>query len=166
MTPIELDRATLLSFFDEEVNLFARSWQNLKQPEALKAACHAALWAWTLDEHLRKTKGPAYDGPKGFICADPAGAIALGLRCARQRLFHHAADLMQITHGWATGLMMPGGATIPASEVSWRPLADLPTPPARHRNASLDRAYRTRLEGQLVRGTFADALGFFRHVPP
>jgi hypothetical protein len=52
---------------------------------------------------------------------------------------------------------------VPASEVSWRRLAELPAPD--RPDETLDEMYRQHLEGKLVRGTYAEARDFFRRIP-
>jgi hypothetical protein len=153
------ERVRLQKFFQEEVDLYNMHTRHKDdEDDALKAVCHAIMWACCLDEHHSKRSGATY---QLFRDSDPDGEQLNGVRYARNRALHQFAEVVKIV----------GGATLPAPfpaplfEITWKLVTELPPPDPGFPNYNLRIFYEKHLQDMPVRFTFDALTTFFGKVP-
>jgi hypothetical protein len=146
------ERQRLERFFREEVDHYLQRVRYEGDEEAcLKSIAHTMLWACALDEHHAKTNETAY---LHWREAQPSCGTLLGIRCARHRALHQAANFLRTVGGMCFPIEFPA----PVFEITW--VTELPPADKRHSNRKSHiaecEAYRQHLAGKPVRFAMHD----------
>jgi hypothetical protein len=153
------ERARLERFLDQKIEDHFRETRMQEHEEsALKAVTEALMWACLLDETLEKQNPSAY--PK-FRDNDRAADVVRGVRYARNRAVHQAAEFLKLTGGAA----MPHPFPAPLFEFIWRPVAELPPADPGKDSPKQRASYEKALVGIPVRFTLLALQDFFKRAP-
>lgn len=156
------DRDRLEAFFAKDVETYYSHTRHVEQEDdALKAVCQAIMWACALDEFRAKPTSPASLAYKSFRASDPAGQQMRGVRYARNRALHQAAELVKVIGG----AVFPVPLAAPFFEIVWRTTIELPPPDASHLDPAGETIYIRSLQDQPVRFALDALADFFKRAP-
>jgi hypothetical protein len=122
--------------------------------EAFVTLAEVLWWAVSLDEGYQARDGASYTTRRD---TDPDGRLWHGVRFARNRAGHQRLVMVRRRPGAELGSLVLGVSRLgTATELVWRPSAELPTDP-RHPDHEGRRVYEQALQERPVRETI-DAL--------
>jgi len=156
-----IERERLQAFFSQEVQSHnAHISHSDDKEEALKAVCQAIVWACALDAFRSQPTTPGSAAYRTLRRSETCGQHLEGVRYARSRAAHQAAELVRVVER-AT---FPAFSPVPLFEITWRLAAALPAPETDHLDRAGEDAYIRLLQDQPVRFTFDALARFFKHA--